>query len=696
MICQHCGQEVSKDRILFCDHCGSQIWRGMDPGLNQPFRAVQTSGYGGRTDHMQPVNAQSVNVQPGNVQSGNVQSGNVQQGYGLPDLEQSSPAITFGKTVLLFLAGFVTISLICTAMLFVINLIKTPKQSYMLSELQSAAASFDSVKKAYDDISHSFGLSQTAPYEDKWEFSINTPPDSGSGSGFDSGFNSSANSDFGAGADPFAQIEKLIQNIKMTSDSVIDPMKKQMAGDFVLSIAQNPFLKGKYMKDGSRIGLALPDIYNKYFFLDRSDLNSVYRNLGISDDNLPNKLIDTQELKNAISIRKADLYAEGLTYARLFYNGITDKQITYSRNANFSVNGENVKCDQYVITFDEKQIRDFVKLFCDKLAGDDKLFDIFYGNFLNVLKVYEDAGYLKSSAGTIDLAALKDVAKVRDGFRSGLNDFIESFDSTKFPNGLKMTVWVRDTRDLAGLLHMNSQVIGREIDFTGQDAPVQDASTQDGAAQDGAVRTEFMSKFGNISGVDSKNSIFQLKLSFQVDGKAVGNMDLTAKVQSAFDKAQNAEKGKSTIDLTLPSDRLNASTDFKISRDASTGNRSGSYDFTVTDSGADNTAIINTSGKLMVISSSNKKDKSTSKEYDLNINNLDSSGIPSINGAVAIGIKNTVTRGVKFEMPVVADFNKVDLNNASKHEFDDAIQQLVSAIQNYLANNQTLFGKFIG
>jgi len=45
---------------------------------------------------------------------------------------------------------------------------------------------------------------------------------------------------------------------------------------------------------------------------------------------------------------------------------------------------------------------------------------------------------------------------------------------------------------------------------------------------------------------------------------------------------------------------------------------------------------------------------------------------------------------------LLADFNKVDLNNASKHEFDDAIQQLVSAIQNYLANNQTLFGKFIG
>lgn len=618
MTCKNCGKEILEIETL-CPICGTELNKSIEESSvtteteSEPI--YQQDSY--NTDNSAPVKKKS-----------------------------KKPLVIGGIiAVLIILCG--------VAAMASTDLFKSPKQIYMQSEQknlnESIALIKDHIKKSYNEQVKPFSEN---PYQDKMEVSMNLDL---------KGI---------PGVDPNMApvIQNLIAGSKLVFDSKVNPAKKQSLTDFALTVAGNEFLKGSFVNDNNKLGLSVPAFYDKYVTADGNDLKSLYKNLSIPENgNIPKKIINNNDILKSINLNEKDIDKIIENYGQFYYDSLKDSQFTMEKNSSVDLGGSNVNCKKITINMDEKSYKEFVTKLADKVENDDALFNLVYDNIINVMKLYEDAGYINLKDA--DFADISDKAKAKDSLKKAVKEFKDEFAKTSLPQGYKITVWIDGQKNIVARKYETSikDSNGEAVNLNGDIKNF----TKDGKSTKsielvltGKPNEKLTFKYNADTSTASKESNGKLSLSGTSLAQNGGNIDMNITFNSKPDEKSNNQKAAVKFDMKTEG----------------------------FDKSSDNVKL---SGEFNIDGQMDDKNKSRTYNYDVKLN-MQEPG--SSNAPISMGfkIKQDIKFGVEPKMPAINASNSLNLNTASQEELQGAMTQVNQAVQKFFMQNSSLFQSLMG
>jgi hypothetical protein len=463
-------------------------------------------------------------------------------------------------------------------------------------------------------------------------------------------------------------ISSLIGKFKFTLDSKVNQPKKQSLHDINVSVEGSPLLKGTIFQDDMKFGLNFPDIYNKYVTADASELKSIFKNFGVeTTSDMPDKFkfLDNNEIYKAINISRDDFTDLAQKYIEIYVNSLNDDAITLEKDVTFEANGEQIKCKKFVLKFDEKWFKSFMVSVYDAASEDDILFDKFYTSFVNVMKLYRDAGYLAGATEDLDEILSMDKNKFKEKFINGRADFVSSIEKLKLPAGLTMSLWANNSKE----------ILGRRIEFT----------IDDGTDK---IKTVINTNSYTRDSDDAKINSIELEMSPEEGSTPKDKLtikismekmeDSSSKFNMTFDIMTNGEPKSLTLNVDC------SKPEGSVSKDGLKQNVK--FDFTLKNNGQE----VKFSGQADITKTANDKEKTKSSEYDISLN----FNVPEVmEQAFKFGIKykNELTLDKDFKLPELTSSNSLNLNNANSEELETAMQEVMVSVQSIIMKNSKLF-----
>ncbi|MCX7921305.1 MAG: hypothetical protein N3B21_04675 [Clostridia bacterium] len=612
---------------MFCNNCGKEVPEG-----TEICESCQNSSIHG---------------------SSNSGAGILQQMNSLPDFQNDlSPkkgSKKLLKVLLVAAIALIALSGVAFGAFSVIEMLKSPKQLYLEIEAKNLESNIEAISEKYQkEYEEQIKPMLDKNYQSKVEFSVgadlkNMP---------------------GIDPDTAQKVSELLGKLKIESDIKANPVKKQYLTDFKLFIKDTQLIKSTILMNDKKIGINVPDFYSKYLVVDGSDLKSLYKNLGVSyDENIPNKIIENKDIIDAIKIDDNVVKALLKKYGKLIYDSIDEKSIVLERNVAFEANGEQIKSRKFTITLDENTLKSFMIKMYDEVSNDDSLFEITYGNFLNVVDVYRKAGYFTESDE--ELEELFDKVKAKQSFKESKEQFIEGLNELKLPNGIKMTLWADSKK----------HILGRKIDILVD-------------SNDEPVNISFNSKHWTKEQDNSKNNVLELAVAPQNNE---GKLALKCNTQSLEDGKNTTDKAQFEFAFSETSGNTSA---FKLDLVSKVNKPEGKQNLKLDFLLKQNDEEFKGAGEVDIKTASNNKNKSRSTDYAVKFD-LTPPGASEKQFSGNINLKEETTFDIDFTLPEVTSSNSVSLNTASQEELQGVMQEVYMSVQKFVQNNQELFNSLM-
>ncbi|HEX9062242.1 MAG TPA: DUF6583 family protein, partial [Clostridia bacterium] len=411
------------------------------------------------------------------------------------------------------------------------DLFKTPKQIYLSAEGENIMSSFDSVNTSYKEYYGKYVQSLTEkPYESNAEYSMKVNVDSMQGIDNEMAKN----------------ISDLIGSAKFNVNSKVNVPKNQSNSNMAIYLKGTKLIDANILQDSSRLSFSVPSFYDKYLVLDFGN-DKLNERLGIpagSKYKFPKKILSFNDVVGAVKFDKTK--CEGLlrNYGKILGDNINDKQFVREKGVDYKINDISIKADKITISLDEKTANNLLLKLIDAAQKDDDLYDLTAGNILNIVKLYEDAGY--NMGADVDLKDELD----KESYKKALSDLKEQLQSSSgqmvLPEGIKMVVYLD-----------GHKIIGRTINLKTKDSKADEIA-------DINVNINGVSNYNgrNILNFDSKISAEESK------DKSFEGIQIKAAFDETTDKSKGSSNGKTDISVDVK-ENGNTSNVFKASLDNS-------------------------------------------------------------------------------------------------------------------------------
>lgn len=268
------------------------------------------------------------------------------------------------------------------------------------------------------------------------------------------------------GAEEAAYIKQavdLLNRSKFIVDESRDYKKGQMKQKTSVILNNKNLFDINVVQNNNIIGISVPVFYSKYFTFDKNNLTPVYQKFGIT--NGPKKIITDMDVFNAIKVSPSDL--EGLlkSYGLMYVSAIAEEDVTIKPGVDLETSEGKIKCNMIMVSFNKNKMAAINVKLAEKIAGDEKLQTMIIENYVNILKLYNDAGYLTAAdkstlkkmhgANYLDKTAMKkwlatklknDLATLKKAAAAGkLNQtFVMKLFVDQNMNIIERRVWVQD------------------------------------------------------------------------------------------------------------------------------------------------------------------------------------------------------------------------------------------------------------
>lgn len=560
-----------------------------------------------------------------------------------------SKKILFGALILL---GVLCIGAL-TVVSFFPEVILSPKNLYLLAEKQAGSNFLKQMDNYFSDgfVKDILKIYDTS-YENKGEVRLNLKADNLTGTE----------------AQQFNSINDLLSSSKLIFQENADLKNDQDRVKASLLLRDSKLLDADLFVNKEQAGISIPTIYNKYFTLNTNDLTPIYEKLGQKAG--PKKLVMSSDVLKAIKMDKNDINLVEKDYSKFWADYVTDKDVTLTKGTEMVTSEGNIKCNQLTLKLDNARTKDFLVKLGEKVAGDDRLLNLTAGNFINVMKLYEDAGYFDDTSTKGLPEEMKDINAVK----KSIKDAVEKLKSNE-TDGIANTNFV-----MTLFVDNKLNVLERKIQII---------NNKEGSAQDGVTfrianyvqpRTKAKNNLMELKIEDnSTNGMVELYYNYLEPEAAKGKPKTCTVTIDAASTTNGKEDGKltSTFNSTieeLKDKHQKLDSDFNIAFNAPGENES-----------------IGVSGKITSTADRDPANKALNYTFGINADIKPSASETN----EQLGFELNTTSNIKFEAPVqmpeLKAGNTVDLNTASQEEIMKEFEEVQTAAVNFVMQNAQLF-----
>ena len=176
------------------------------------------------------------------------------------------------------------------------------------------------------------------------------------------------------------------------------------------------------------IGLRVKDLYSKYVTLENENLKNVFEKFGVTDtSSIPNKLLTSKDIRNAITITEKDMDKIEKKYSKVISDSIKSKDVEEEKDVTIevSINDETKKLNtkKSTITINEKEALELTIDIVKEAKNDSDTLKLIADNYNSIINLYEDTGY-DIYAEKLEVSDIKDALK---DLQEELEDELESY-----------------------------------------------------------------------------------------------------------------------------------------------------------------------------------------------------------------------------------------------------------------------------
>ncbi|MDP4094025.1 MAG: zinc ribbon domain-containing protein [Bacillota bacterium] len=462
------------------------------------------------------------------------------------------------------------------------------------------------------------------------------------------------------------QVSKLLKNIDLTIDTKSNPLNEQSITNLALNIKNNKFIAADIIQNKNRLAASIPDLYNKYLTLDKKDINKFLDNIGLNNNmgtNIPSKFLSGLDIYNAIKVDDKELDGLLREFGKVMEESIQDNQITEEDDVAIKVNDLNINCRKFTLNLDESTVKSIILKLVDTAGQNEAFYNLTVKNILNILKLYEDAGYNIAGTGDNKLESILS----KDNFKKGMSSFRDQLKSAlkdvSIPGGLKMSIYAK-----------GHTIIGRTLDAT-----IKTSDSEEGIKLD--------LNYNGVSNYNSRNiSNLELKLSSPDTQSDMQELDLRYSYDTTISK--DIESGNASLVVDGKGNSLNRSllkADIKINK-SSTDTKSQKYTYNYDISfGMPEQASI--TGAIDINTWQKNKEKTSGRDIKLSYDYKPDLG-PKLKGSININTETTLD--TNFKLPDINSSNSVDIGNADQNELSSIGKEITNSLQDFLLKKQDL------
>lgn len=450
-----------------------------------------------------------------------------------------------------------------------------------------------------------------------------------------------------------SKVLELIKDAKLQTDLQVDDKNKKAYDKIKLMLKDKPIIQLELFNNQDKLGLSVPDLYNKYAVIDLKESEKVKKDLKIPES-FPNKIISYNDLINAIKISPEELKPILLDYGKFYSDSIDPKQVTIKKDAIFEEEGVKLSSRELTVTFTENQFRKLVVSASDKFSNDKRLQDILFTRYQNVSRLLKDSGYKVE-----EMSKETFTEKVKDAHF----DLKDAVDKLRFNEDVKMVIQI----DRKG--NILSRTISTNV-----------------SSQDVKGRNAIVFKTDGWTDKDSKSRLFSFRTrSDQGEG---------GEVSVSYSNQNQNKENKGKVDVSLKetkNDHTNTVFSFHNDFTIKDNNKQKDGDFAFKASFNSSGGEQEISGSLYTTVAPKENGQNSDYRIKLNVDKLmGSSGLKTI----SFKLSNEVEYGNDIQLPSLTPNNSIDLVHMTDADKIKAQQEIMKGIDQFTQKNAELLQSY--
>ncbi|MFC7371438.1 hypothetical protein ACFQPF_07100 [Fictibacillus iocasae] len=538
--------------------------------------------------------------------------------------EVNTPAKSSKKFLIIALAAVLLIGGGAAVYAMMMN---TPKNQYLLSEFKSYEAmseSFDSQFGDFTDLSE-----KTQSEANESDTRVNIDMDLGA---------------MGATGMEAALAQSLLKSAELQVKTQHDPKNDQGSVKLGVLMNDSEIAGAEFYQDNKKTALEVPELYSKHVYFENKEFGELMRKFDASYQGL-------EEMQNFFKAYDSYLTDEDerkemvKEYAEILKDKIKDENVT-EKDVDF--NGESMT--SLTLTLSEKEVKDLLVAYVEKIESDDKLID--------------ELAKQTAISGGMDptMTGAQSEKETKKQIRDGLKEIKKGIkEEMSMPKGFKQTV----------IINSDEVIVSRSFDFEvgPKDAPNDAvAIAYDSESKKNSDKTKSSWKMV----MTPKSGEGALTLDMKMDSEPKGE-GMKRDIKTKFEMVENGttegagfhiwgegdkSKSKWNLEMTPVGDMAAAELpDFKLQLEhkgkQDLDNNKAQHDFKTT-------ILVN--------------DPSLGGEMKMDLN-----------------IKSKTTFTDKLKFPKLSDGNAVNAAEASDEDIAAIMQEVQMNIQNFIGSNAELF-----
>ncbi len=446
----------------------------------------------------------------------------------------------------------------------------------------------------------------------------------------------------------------LLEKSKLKVHTERDDKNQRSYGKMDLALAGSNLLGVEGFMDKTKIGFAMPVIYDKYVLMDLKDKDLLEEKYGLN--NLPNQVVKMDDIIQALSIPEKDLRKVFSGYAKLYAQHIQADQVILDKGAVFEEENTRIPARKITVTFTKEQWKALQRAVATRIGQDEALVDLVYNKQTDIWNLMEKSGYSMAS----DMQKLNK-EEIKENMQGLSRDLLQQIEQSSLDSSLVMTLYV-DNADY---------ILERTIALAG------DKET------DPLVRiARWTDKTGDFHGIiyvgqskgNDNTAGQEIQLTYTGTPKETaptGQAQLTI-----TDKTIEATPAVTTLQakyaFTLEDFNKTYDIQFELANDSSSPKVVGHWTNLVTE---------------------NKKDKTTDSDASLQLNlNIPEQNME--NAAIHFQMQGKDVWGQPVALPTITKENSIDLAHMSGEEMVETYGALQKGMETFLNQNLSLMQTF--
>lgn len=661
LICKNCNSKVSETQ-RFCQNCGaisdSFVRTEEEAPVNTETQELAPAGLGTEdTVALVPETEKTVAAGPEAKEPATANPELVIDGVNHSPKHQETiiaadyHTITKKKSKKPIIIGLVIVilALLAVSAFAMKDMFKSPKQRYIDAESKYFTGAIANIKAETEKAT----INMNKKYEQKMNLTVS--PD----------FSSFIGRDIGADTATISKIGEIIKDIAIETDTKMDNANKAFVSDFNIKLKGNVLINGTMAMDKDKELFKFPQFYDKTFVINLNELDKIYENLGINNLNMPEKVLQTQDIKDAIKIDNAALSADCKKYAQIYFDAIPQEQIKADKES-LAIKNINIACRKLTISMKKADLVKLLENLVHEAEKDDVLKQLVYGNAKNLMELFKEAGYFAPKENDIEIESMFTDSNYAEFFSTLKTGIQEMKDNQNIADENVMTIWVNNEGD----------IIKREIksSVVADDSSIDILYSGTEYYSDTLIQQNYSIKLADKSGTDhgsfsvviSRDSEKPKKDSKEGSDQFMVVGELTGASMDSEKVNLRVNSKKKMVDNVL-----NVDTEFTL-----------------------DSAEFNASGTVDLKKSENEKLKESTDKYDINLKIKPSSDSEDV-------IKGNIKLDLITKTDVIVDLSglltgdTVELDKLDSTQMGEIGTEIQQKAMEFILLNQNMFKEFL-